>query len=208
MACEREIMRGLEVHPELGRIAEVVREQKGGFRRDAALASDQFVDAVERDVQGPGKLGLSQPQWFEELRKQELTGMSSDPQFWQHDVDSSVVQVLVIISTANLFTSPVGKLEYDSILLVHADTVKAGQISFQFLQPVGGRCPQILDRRASVQQIEFLLHPAPKFASNSTGRFAVAPVIDVGGRRISEAGDHKGSIPEYPLSMYSPKLEA
>ena len=114
----------------------------------------------------------------------------------------------MVIGAANLLAVAVRESKDDSILLINADTPKASEISATLFEAIGGRCPQILDRRASVQQIEFLLHPAPKFASNSTGRFAVAPVIDVGGRRISEAGDHKGSIPEYPLSMYSPKLEA
>jgi len=48
-----------------------------------------------------------------------------------------------------------------------------------------------------------LLDPAPEFASNPAGRFAGAPVIDVGSRRIPEAGDHKDSIPEYPIFMYN-----
>lgn len=87
----REIMRGLKVHPELGRIPEVLRKQKGGLGCDAALAANQFVDAVERDTQSAGKFGLSQPQRFEKLREQDLTGMSCGAKFWQHGRDSAIL---------------------------------------------------------------------------------------------------------------------
>jgi hypothetical protein len=163
----------------------------------------QFVDAVQRDTQSAGKLGLSQPQWFEKLREQDLTGMGCDAKFWQHGRDSSVV-----VYAANLFTFAVHEPEDDSILLVHANTVKAGKISPELLQPVGGRYPQVLDGCAGIQQIEFVLYPAPELASNPTGRFGVAPVIDVGSRLIPETGDHKDSIPEYPLFMYEFEMEA
>jgi hypothetical protein len=203
LARAREIMRGLEVHPELRRIPEVLREQKSGLGRDAALAANQFVDAVERDMQSAGKFGLRQTQRFEEFREQDLTGMGCDAKFWQHGRDSSVV-----VCAANLFTIAVRELEDDSILLVHADTVKTNEISPQLLQSVGGRHPQVLDGCAGIQQIEFLLHPAPELASNPAGRFGVAPVIDVGGRYIPKTGDHKNSIPEYSLSMYIFEAEA
>jgi hypothetical protein len=113
----------------------------------------------------------------------------------------------MIISAADLFAVAIREPEDDSILLVHADTVKAGEISSELLQPIGGRDAQIRDGCAGIQQIEILLHPAPEFMSNSAGRFAVAPVIDVGRRRIPETGDHKTSIPEYTISMYSAVME-
>jgi hypothetical protein len=186
LAGAREIMRGLEVHPELGRIPEVLRQQKGGLGRDAALAAYQFVDPVERDMQSAGEVGLCQSQRLEKLREQDLAGMGCDAKFWQHGDDSSM-----IISAANFFTFAVREFEYDSILLVHADTVKASEIPPQLLQSIGGRYPQVLDGRAGVEQIEFLLQPTPQLASNPAGSFAVAPVVDVGSRRIPEAGDHK-----------------
>ena len=109
----------------------------------------------------------------------------------------------MVIGAANLCTIAGREFEYDSILLVHADTVEASECSSQLLQSISGRYPQVVDRCAGIQHIEFLLHPAPEFASNPAGSFAIVPVIDVGGRRIPEAGDHKDSIPEYPLVVYS-----
>ena len=96
----------------------------------------------------------------------------------------------MVVGAANLGTVAVREFEYDSILLVYADTVEAGESSPQFLQSIGRGDPQVFDGRAGIQQIEFLLHPAPELASNPTGSFAVVPVIDIRRRRISEAGDH------------------
>jgi hypothetical protein len=114
----------------------------------------------------------------------------------------------VVIRAANLFTIAVREFEYNSILLVHANTVKAGEIAPQLFQSIGRRDPEVVDGCAGIQQIEFLLHPTPQLAPNPAGRFAIAPVIDVGSRRIPEAGDHRHSIPEYPLFMYSSETEA
>jgi hypothetical protein len=92
-------------------------------------------------------------------------------------------------------------------LLVNADTVKISEISSQLLQPIGGRCPQVFDGCTGVQQIELALHTVPEVAPNPAGGFGVAPVVDVGGRGIPEARDHKSSIPEYSLVMYSGEME-
>jgi hypothetical protein len=91
---------------------------------------------------------------------------------------------------------------------VHANTVKAGAISPELLQPVGGKYPQVLDGGARIQQIEFVLYPAPELASNPRGAFGVVPVIDIRSRLIPETGDHRDSIPEYPLFMYKFEVEA
>ena len=91
---------------------------------------------------------------------------------------------------------------------VHANTVKAGAISPELLQPVGGKYPQVLDGGARIQQIEVVLYPAPELASNPRGAFGVVPVIDIRSRLIPETGDHRDSIPEYPLFMYKFEVEA
>jgi hypothetical protein len=203
LARAREIMRGLKVHPKFGRISEVLGEQERRLGSDATLAAHHFVDAVERDVQSAGEAGLSEVQRFEKLGEQDLAGMGCDAKFWQHSGDSSVV-----IGAANAFTVAVRKFEYNSILLVYADAVVASEVPPQLLQSIGGRRSQVLDRCAGIQQIEFLLYPAPKIASNSAGRFAVAPVVDIDSCRIPETGDHEASIPEYPRSMYSGEMGA
>src|SRR5260221_14782289 len=120
-------------------------------------------------MQSAGKLGLRQSQRFEELGEQDLAGMGCDAKFGKHGGDSSM-----IISAANFFTFAVREFEYDSILLVHADSVKASAIPAQLLESIGGRHPHIFDVRICIQQIEFLLHPIPQLASNAAWMFAVA----------------------------------
>jgi hypothetical protein len=90
----------------------------------------------------------------------------------------------VVVYAANLFPFAVHEPEDDAIRLVHANTVKAGSISPEPLPPVGGRYPQVLEGRARIQQIEFVLYP------------------------VAETGDHGDSIPEYPLFVYKLEVEA
>jgi hypothetical protein len=96
----------------------------------------------------------------------------------------------------------------DSILLINADTPKASETSAKLFEATSGRCPQILDRGAGIQQVEFLLYSAPEFAPDRAGGFPVVPVIDIGGRGIPETGDHGESIPEYTISVYTFAAEA
>ena len=96
----------------------------------------------------------------------------------------------------------------NSILVVDTNTVLPLPISAELLQAVGGRYPQVPDGGARIQQIEFVLYPAPELASNPTGAFGVVPAIDIRSRLIPETGDHGDSIPEYPLFMYKFEVEA
>jgi hypothetical protein len=114
----------------------------------------------------------------------------------------------VVVYAANLFPFAVHEPEDDAIRLVRANTVKAGSISPEPLPPVGGRYPQVLDGRARIQQVEFVLYPAPELASNPKGAFGVVPVIDIRSRLIAETRDHGDSIPEYPLFVYKLEVEA
>jgi hypothetical protein len=190
LAGARKIMSGLQVHPELGRVLEVTGKQKRGLGSDAALPAHQFIHPVERDMQSAGEAGLSKPQRVEELLEQNLAGMGGDAKLWQHDGNSSVV-----IGTTNLLTIAIHEFEYDSILPVHADTVEAGAVSSQLFQSVGRRNSQVFDGRGGIQQIEFPLNPAPALGLDPAGRLAAASVMDVGGCRIPETGDHECSIP-------------
>ena len=58
-----QVVRRLEVHPELRRVAEVCRQQERGLRRDSTLAAHHLIDAVQGDAKRARKLGLSESQW-------------------------------------------------------------------------------------------------------------------------------------------------
>jgi hypothetical protein len=87
------------------------------------------------------------------------------------------------------------KPEHNPILVVHTNTVKASEIAFKLLQPVGGRDPEILNGCAGIQQIEFFLYARPNLSWQLAGRFGIATVIDVGRGRIRETDDHFLIIP-------------
>jgi len=97
----------------------------------------------------------------------------------------------VIVDTANFLTMPIGKPKHNPILFVHPNAIKAAESSFELLEPVGGRNPKILDRRAGIQQIKLVLYPGPKLPRYFTSSFAIAAVINFGSRRVPETDNHK-----------------
>ncbi|MFZ0480777.1 MAG: DinB family protein [Terriglobales bacterium] len=108
----------------------------------------------------------------------------------------------VIVSAADFFALASNKPEYDSILPIYPDAVKACEIPFEFLQSIRGRYSQVLYRYARIQQIELLLYPAPKFLRQPAGSFGIASVENVGRCRVREADNHCLIIPEYRVIMY------
>jgi len=109
----------------------------------------------------------------------------------------------VVIRTANVLKVASDNPEHDPILVVHTNTVKASEITFKLLQPIGGRDPQIVNGCACIQQIEFLLHSCPNLSWQLAGRFGIATVIDVGRGRVREADDHCLIIHYYRVVMYN-----
>jgi hypothetical protein len=73
-----EIVRGLEVEPELGGGAEGLRKQPGRLGRNAALASNDLVDALNGDADVRCKGDLSLAQRKKELLTKNLPGMRRD----------------------------------------------------------------------------------------------------------------------------------
>jgi hypothetical protein len=109
----------------------------------------------------------------------------------------------VVVGTADALAMTGGKPEHDPILFVHSNTVKAGKIASELLQPIRGRSPQILDACTGIQQIELSLHPGPDFPRQVAGSFGVAAVIDVGRRGVAEADDYFLIIPYYRVTVYT-----
>jgi hypothetical protein len=97
----------------------------------------------------------------------------------------------VVVNTTHLLASTVHETEDDSILLIHADTIEAGQISFELLEPIRRRNPQIIKRCARIQHIEFLLYPAPKCTRQLASGFAVAPMKNVGCPGVRKTDNHR-----------------
>jgi hypothetical protein len=77
----RQVVCGLQIHPELGRILKVACQKKRCLRRDSALSAYYFVHAIQWDGERPGEIGLSQLQRLEEFLQEDLAGMSGDAMF-------------------------------------------------------------------------------------------------------------------------------
>jgi hypothetical protein len=73
-----EIICSLEVEPELGCGSEGLGKKPGRLERDAALASDDLVDALHWDADVRCKSDLSLAQRKEELLTEDLSGMRRD----------------------------------------------------------------------------------------------------------------------------------
>jgi len=97
----------------------------------------------------------------------------------------------VVVSATYLLALTGNEAEDNSKLLVHANTMKAGEISFKLLQPVRGRNSQIFERSSCIQQIEFLLYPAPKYMRQLASGLAVAPMKNVGRRGVRKTDNHR-----------------
>jgi len=70
-----EVVSGLELHPELGAIAEVVGKAKGCIGRDAAAPQHDLVDAPGRHTKIYRQPVLAEPVGSEELFREDLTGV-------------------------------------------------------------------------------------------------------------------------------------
>jgi hypothetical protein len=119
-------MAGLQVHPELSRVAEETCQQQSGFRRDPALATNQFVHAVLRNSKRPGQIGLAQLHGFKKFVQQNFPGMAGDTVSWQH---SFSLHPSMIVRAANVHTASFGESEDNPILVVHANAKETGQIA-------------------------------------------------------------------------------
>jgi hypothetical protein len=49
IANSREIVRGLQIHPELGGVFEISGQKEGRFRGDSSLSAHQLIHAVHGD---------------------------------------------------------------------------------------------------------------------------------------------------------------
>lgn len=77
-------MSGLEVEPELGGRVQGLGKKPRGLRRYPTLASDQFVDALNRYPEMLGESHLGLVHGVEEFFKKNLTRMSGNTTFRLH----------------------------------------------------------------------------------------------------------------------------
>ena len=78
----RQIVDGLQVHPELGRGPKGTRKEPRRVGRDPAFAVHDLVDALDGNAQLGGEFGLGDTQFCKELVAQNLAGMGSCSVAW------------------------------------------------------------------------------------------------------------------------------
>jgi len=97
----------------------------------------------------------------------------------------------VVISAPNIERVTAFETEHDSILIVHADGVRASQLTSERVQPVPGWHLQIVKLGHGVDLIEFPTHDWPELTRNPPRSFAVDAVPDVLGGVIRQRPDHE-----------------
>lgn len=138
----------LEIDPELGGSAESTRQTQSGVGGNAALALHNGVDAIRRDAQGTRQRILADPQRFEELFQQNLTGMDGR-NFTGH------LTPLVIVNNFNLVGVSVFPDEAQAVTVVNANAVLSFTVAMQFLQAVSGGNAQIVQIGSGIQDEQF-----------------------------------------------------
>ena len=72
---DQQVVPGLEIHPELAAVAEVVREPERRIGRDAPTPQDDLVDAPRRHAEIHGDPVLGDAEGGQELIREDLPGM-------------------------------------------------------------------------------------------------------------------------------------
>lgn len=84
---DQQVVPGLEVHPELAGVAEIVRQPKRGVGGDASPAQDDLVDAARRHAEIHRNPVLADAEGGEELLREDFAGV--DGREHCHDVLSA-----------------------------------------------------------------------------------------------------------------------
>lgn len=93
----------------------------------------------------------------------------------------------MIVNDLNLVRVTVVPTKADAPLIVHANTVLAGPIALEFLEPIAGRDAEIIQNLRCVYGDEFAEHGPQELSGKSTYRLALEEGFGVS---IGEALDH------------------
>ena len=93
----------------------------------------------------------------------------------------------MVVNDLNLVRRTVRPAKANPPLIVDADTVLAGAIALELLEPIAGRHAEVIERLGGVQSNQLPEHRAPKVGWISADRL---PVEEAGGIPVAEALDH------------------
>jgi hypothetical protein len=153
----RQLVRGLQVGPQLGAGAQGSREQPGCRGRHGTLAADDLVEALQRNAQVLGKGLLGHAQGLEELFQQHLPRMGRSAMGREHVACPLFLwraPGLVVIHHSHVMRIRTHPPEDDAPLVVDPDAVVSGQAAPESFEPVPRRHPQVLEPLRTVDQVQ------------------------------------------------------
>jgi hypothetical protein len=175
-------MIGLEVEPKLGSRSERLREEPRGLRRNTALAANNLVDALERDLEVFGETDLRDSERDEELLEEDLSGMGGNSILGKHGATS----LPVVVDDADIVRLAGAPPEHNAPLLVNPDAVEAPEVSSKRLESIPRWLKEILQHSSGVQHIELTHRDSSDLRRDPLDRLAPDPVVQGLGGPIRE----------------------
>ena len=191
-----EVVSSLKVQPELRTRPEASRKEKSRLRRNAPLAANDLVHALEGNTELTGKLELRSSQRSQELFQKDLTRMCRYPIAGQHAASVSVVIRYADRTGVSIFPS-----KNDSPLVIYSNAAESFERTFQVFETVTRRNPKILCRLGGVQHVKLSdcgAHDIRRKPPCPCGTAAVVKILRSG---ISEREDHRHHINAFTASM-------
>src|SRR5262249_22936762 len=144
-ACHRprgyiEIVRRLEIHPELRCHGEIAGESQCSISRDAAAPIDDLAHAGDGHAEVASETVDAQPERPHEILPQNLAWVHwrKPARSWHHSSPS-----LVIVDDLHVVGIDVVRQEADAVLIVDANAVLPATIARKCLEPVARKRRQI-----------------------------------------------------------------
>jgi hypothetical protein len=180
-----EIVAGLQIQPEPITRAEIPCEPQGAICADGPGAMHDLVDAPRRHTDIPSQPVLGQAQRLEKIRREDFTRMNGIQLSSGHATPSS--NTLVIIDDLNLVGIAILPAKADPPLLVHANTVLAGSIASELLQPISRGHAEVAELLGRIHGHKLTQHRALETRGISSDGLASEQSLGIA---IGEGVDH------------------
>jgi hypothetical protein len=167
IAFHLEIVARLQIEPEAVTGSKISSEAKRGIRRYGASAMNNLIDTPSGHTDVLGKTVLRNPEWLQEVEGEDFAGMNWGDLTMGHKRISSVV-----IDERDVKRVTILPTKADPPLIVNANAMLAGAITFELLQSITGRNAKVFELLGGVDQCELAKHHTLEIARKATHKFA------------------------------------
>ena len=167
IAFHLEIVARLQIEPEAVTGSKVSSESKRGIRRYSASAMNNLIDTPGGHTDVLGKTVLRNPEWLQKVEGEDFAGMNWGDLTIGHKRISSVV-----IDERDVKRVTILPAKADPPLIVNANAMLAGAITFELLQLITGRSAKVFELLGGVDQRELAKHHTLEIAGKATHKFA------------------------------------